>query len=94
VNGRHSELHKRAEPRKQHLNWIGTYQSGLATSRLFSAARRTDLGENGAAAFTSGIEGGAWGYTATRGSSLLRTTNWEEGAEAARILLQFNSLCA
>jgi len=45
------------------------YQSGLATDELFMAARRTELGENGAAAFTSGIEGGAWGYTAIRGSS-------------------------
>jgi hypothetical protein len=36
---------------------------------MFLAARRTELGENGATAFTSGIEGGAWGYTAIRGSS-------------------------
>ena len=45
MNGRHSELHKCAEPRKQHLNWIGTYQSGLATIGLFLVARLTDLGE-------------------------------------------------
>jgi hypothetical protein len=83
VNGRHSELHKCAEPRKQHLNWIGTYQNGLATGGLFSAVRWTDLGENGAAAFTSGIEGGAWGYTAIRGSRLLRTTNLGGGGRGS-----------
>jgi hypothetical protein len=36
---------------------------------LFFTGRRTDLGENGAAAFTNGIEGEAWGYTAIKGSS-------------------------
>jgi hypothetical protein len=46
-----------------------SYQSKLATGGLFLVARRTDLGENDAAACTGGIEGGACGYTATRGSS-------------------------
>ena len=31
--------------------------------------RRTDLGRNRAAAFTSEIEGWAWGYMGLRGSS-------------------------
>jgi hypothetical protein len=51
------------------LNWIGTYQSGLATGERFSVARQSDLGENGVAACSGGIEDGAWGYTAARGSS-------------------------
>jgi hypothetical protein len=51
------------------VDWTATYQNKLATGGLFSTVWRTDLGENGAAAFTSGIEGGAWGYTAIRGSS-------------------------
>ena len=49
------------ELQKQHSIWADRCQSGLATSGLFFTGRRTDLGENGAAAFTGGIEGGALG---------------------------------
>jgi hypothetical protein len=95
VNGRHSELHKCAEPRKQHLNWIGTYQSGLAMGGLFSAVRRIDLGENGAVAFTSGIECGASGYTATRGSSFTAHNQFgRRGQRQREFLLRFDSRCA
>jgi hypothetical protein len=95
VNGRHSGLHKCAEPQKQHLNWIGTYQSGLATGGLFSAVRQTDLGENGATTFTSGIEGGAWGYTAIRGSSFTAHNQFgRRGQRQREFLLRFNLRCA
>jgi hypothetical protein len=49
ANGRHHEFCKHAEAWKQHLNWIGTHQSGPATDGLFAAARRTELGEKGVA---------------------------------------------
>jgi hypothetical protein len=39
----------------------------VATNGLFFTGRRTDLGENGAAAFTSGIEGRALGLYGYKG---------------------------
>jgi hypothetical protein len=69
ANGCHDKLHKHAELLKQCLNWTESYQSGLATDELFSAARQSDLGENGVAVCSGEIEGGAWGYTAARDSS-------------------------
>jgi hypothetical protein len=67
--GFHDKLHKHAELLKQCLNVTESYQSGMATNELFSAARLTDLGENGIVACSGEIEGGAWGYTAARDSS-------------------------
>jgi hypothetical protein len=95
ANGCHRELCKHAEAWKRHLNWIGTHQSGLATDGLFFAMWRTSFGENGAAAFTSEIEGGAWGYTAIRSSSF--TTHNQFGRRGQRqreFLLWIDLRCA
>jgi hypothetical protein len=71
ANGCHRELRKHAEAWKQHLNWIGTHHSGLATGGLFFAVRRTNLGENGVVVCSGEIEDGAWDYTVARDSSFI-----------------------
>jgi hypothetical protein len=53
------------------------------------------LGENGAAAFTSEIEGGAWDYTAIRGSSFTAHNQFgRRGQRQREFLLRIDLRCA
>ena len=77
------------------MNWTESYQSGLATDKLFSAARLTDLGENGVVACSGEIEGGAWGYTAVRDSSFTVHNQFERRGQRQReFLLWIDLQCA
>ena len=66
------------------MDWTESYQSGLASDALFSAARLTDLGENGVVACSGEIEGGAWGYTAARDSSFTVHNQFERRGQRQR----------
>jgi hypothetical protein len=67
-------------------------QAGHGRAVLHGAADR--FGENGAAAFTSGIEGGAWGYTAIRDSSFTAHNQFgRRGQRQREFSLRFNLWC-
>jgi hypothetical protein len=70
-----------------------SYQSKLATGGLFLVARRTDLRENGAAACTGGIEGGACGIRPQGVLVLLRTINLGGGGRGSANFASVYSRC-